>query len=261
MKDMNDLGNLLEEKYKAYNRPEFIENDPISIPHQFSKKQDIEIIGFWTAMLAWGQRKTIINKSQLLIELMDHAPHDFICNHEESDLKKFLDFKHRTFNATDTLYFIEFFKNYYSNNRSLETAFSRHLKKSDETVENALIGFEASFFDLPNAPRRTRKHIATPARKSTCKRLIMFLRWMVRQDKSGVDFGIWKKISPSQLLCPLDVHVDRVARRLGLITRKQRDWKTVLELGERLREFDPNDPAKYDFSLFGIGILEKDELR
>jgi len=253
------LKSYLDSCVKKFNTKDFIKNDPISIPHQFSKLQDIEITAFWVAMLAWGQRVTIINKANELIQLMDGAPHDFILNHKEKDRKRFLDFKHRTFQATDTLYFLEFFQHFYKKNTSLETAFSQHLSPKDKTVEAALRGFHEQFFSLENAPHRTRKHVSTPARKSSCKRLNMFLRWMVRNDKRGVDFGLWKKIKPSQLLIPLDVHVDRVARRYGLLERKQTDWLSVLELTENLRKFDSKDPVKYDFALFGIGVLEKDE--
>jgi len=254
---MNDLKAYLDEQVEKYNNIDFIEADPISIPHQFDKKQDIEIIGLWTAILAWGQRKTIINSANRLVNLMGGSPHDFIINHTEEDRKAFLDFKHRTFQPTDTLWFLEFFQRYYRENDSLENAFSRHLSPEDITVENALRGFHDLFFADENAPHRTRKHIATPARKSSCKRLNMYLRWMVRQDKKGVDFGLWKEIKPSQLLMPLDVHVDRVARRFDLLKRKQTDWLSVLELTENLRQFDAEDPAKYDFALFGAGVLEK----
>lgn len=252
-----DIREFLDQAVEAYNQPTFIENDPISLPHRFSRKQDIEIIGFWVAMLAWGQRKTIINKGKELIELMDNAPHDFIKNHQETDRKRFLTFKHRTFQATDTLYFLEFLQHFYQQNDSLELAFSNGLEMGDLTTEKALAHFHELFFSLPDAPQRTRKHIATPVRKSTCKRLNMFLRWMVRKDDRGVDFGIWNRISPAQLLIPLDVHVDRVARKLGLLTRKQTDWKSVIELTEKLREFEPTDPVKYDYALFGTGVLEK----
>lgn len=255
------LKELLESNVKRYNRADFIKDDPISIPHQLSKLQDIEIMGFWAAMLAWGLRKTIINKCQELLTLMDGAPHDFICNHQEHDLKRFENFKHRTFNATDTLYFIEFFKHYYKNNDSLENAFAGSLAPTDVHVGNALKGFHELFFSLPDFPKRTQKHIATPVRKSACKRLNMFLRWMVRKDNQGVDLGLWNRISPSQLLCPLDVHVDRVGRKLGLIHRKQRDWQTVLELTANLRQFDSDDPVKYDFALFGIGVMQKNSLK
>lgn len=253
---MNNLKEYLDEQVELYNKPNFIEADPISIPHQFSKKQDIEIIGFWVAILAWGQRKTIINSGNRLIELMGDSPYDFILNHKEKDRKAFLDFKHRTFQATDTLWFLEFFQQYYRQNDSLENAFSRHLSPDDETIENALRGFHDLFFEDENAPHRTRKHIATPARKSACKRINMFLRWMVRQDKKGVDFGLWREIKPSQLLMPLDVHVDRVARKFGLLERKQTDWLSVLELTNNLKKFDAEDPVKYDFALFGAGVLE-----
>ena len=254
---MRDLKAFLDEKVELYNRPQFIADDPIQIPHRFTKLQDVEIMGFWTAILAWGQRKTIINKANELVELMDGAPHDFMVNHSESDRKRFLDFKHRTFQVTDTLYFLEFLQYFYKKNNSLETAFTQFLDDNDETVERALTGFHDLFFSLDVAPTRTRKHIATPVRKSSCKRLNMFLRWMVRDDDKGVDLGLWKGIKPAQLLMPLDVHVERVGRSLGLINRKQRDWKTVLELTQGLREFDPEDPVKYDFALFGIGVMEK----
>jgi uncharacterized protein (TIGR02757 family) len=251
-----DLKQQLDELVNHYNRPDFIEEDPISIPHQFSCRQDIEIMGFWSAMLAWGQRKTIINKSQELVALMDGAPYTFIKQHTEADRARFLDFKHRTFQPTDTLYFLDFLQRYYQEHDSLETAFARHLTPESEHVGPALIGFHKDFFDHPVAPQRTRKHVATPLRKSTCKRLNMFLRWMVRKDERGVDFGIWNGISPAQLLIPLDVHVERVARRLGLLTRKQVDWQAVLELTEALRHYDAADPVKYDFALFGMGVLE-----
>jgi uncharacterized protein (TIGR02757 family) len=244
---------LLEDKADQYNRPAFIPHDPISIPHRFSKKQDIEIMGFWAAVLAWGQRKTIINKCTELSGLMDNAPHDFILNHQEHDLKRFLSFKHRTFNATDTLYFLDFFQNFYKEHDSLEYAFSKFIKETDTTIESGLIGFHDLFCDSENFPLRTRKHIATPMRKSSCKRLNMFLRWMVRKDDRGVDFGIWNNIKPSQLVCPCDVHVDRVARLLGLIKRPVTDWQTATELTASLRLLDPDDPAKYDFALFGLG--------
>ena len=254
---LNDLKGFLDEKVAIYNQPNFIEDDPIQIPHQYTKLQDIEITAFWTAVMAWGQRKTIINKATELFELMDNAPYDFIVNHDESDRKAFLNFKHRTFQATDTLYFLEYLQHFYKNNTSLETAFQKHLQPSDESTKNMLIGFHEDFFSLENAPHRTKKHIATPARKSTCKRLSMLLRWLVRQDKQGVDFGIWKNIPTSVLTMPLDVHVERIARQLGLLTRKQRDWQAVEELTNNLKQFDPNDPTKYDFALFGVGVNEE----
>jgi len=250
----NSLNDFLDEKVLQYNRPDFIKDDPIQIPHRFSKKQDIEITAFWTACLAWGQRKTIINKSTELFEMMDNAPHEFILNHKDTDLKPFEHFKHRTFNATDTLYFIHFLKSYYQQHDSLETAFASHIQTEDQNVKNGLIGFHNTFFNLPDSPSRTTKHIATPARKSACKRINMFLRWMVRKDDCGVDFGIWDSIKPSQLICPLDVHVERVARKYSLLSRKQSDWQAATELTNQLKKFDPNDPVKYDFALFGMGV-------
>jgi uncharacterized protein (TIGR02757 family) len=257
-----NLKAFLDAKVAQYNRPEFIENDPVTIPHMFSGKQDIEIMGFWAATLAWGQRVTIIKKCKELITLMDGAPYDFIINHEESDLKKLLQFKHRTFNDVDTLYFIAFFRQHYERFESLEDAFVTPpgpLKgeRKGQAVEEYLNHFRSYFFSLPDFPHRTKKHVSSPSQKSTCKRLNMFLRWMVRHDDNGVDFGIWSRIKPSDLICPLDLHVDRVSRKLNLITRKQTDWQTAVELTERLREFDPKDPVKYDFALFGLGIEER----
>lgn len=252
-----DLKDFLDQKVAEFNQPDFIPLDPISIPHRFSKKQDIEIAGFIAAVLAWGQRKTIINKCLELFEMMDNAPYDFMLNHKEQDLKPFLQFKHRTFNDIDTLYFIEFFRWFYRNHKSLEEAFILGWTQETDIMEKLLVNFHHFFFQLPDAPRRTRKHIATPDRKAACKRINMFLRWMVRSDDKGVDFGIWKTIKPYQLFCPCDLHVDRVGRKLGLITRKQTDWQTAVELTERLREFDPEDPVKYDFALFGLGVEER----
>ncbi|WP_419701694.1 TIGR02757 family protein [Mucilaginibacter sp. NFX135] len=271
---------FLDTKVAQYNQPGFIENDPISIPHMFSRKQDIEIMGFWAATLSWGQRVTIIKKCKELITLMDGVPYDFIMNHEEVDLKKLLSFKHRTFNDIDTLYFIAFFRHHYERFESLEDAFlpaiikefvilsdsegsnRRQILRSAQNdkrvdAETALNHFRSYFFSLPDFPHRTKKHVSSPSQKSTCKRLNMFLRWMVRQDNCGVDFGIWNRIKPTDLICPLDLHVDRVARKLLLITRKQTDWQTAEELTARLREFDPTDPVKYDFALFGLGIEER----
>ncbi|MFD2573199.1 TIGR02757 family protein [Spirosoma soli] len=268
-----ELIDFLNRKADQYNRPSFIERDPISIPHRFSRKQDIEIMGFWAAVLAWGQRPVILKKSNELIELMDGAPYDFVRNHEESDLKRFLAFKHRTFNATDALYFLHFFHTYYQTNDSLEDAFintaaGKPLFDSTNrsgfpaavpTVESALITFHDRFCCDPFFPERTRKHIATPARNSSCKRLLMFLRWMVRHDDRGVDFGLWTRLRPNQLVIPIDVHVNRVARTLGLLTHRsatlpQPDWKAALSLTETLRRFDPADPVRYDFALFGLGV-------
>lgn len=246
--------NLLNEKYEQFNQPNFIANDPVSIPHQFTLKQDIEIMGFIAATLAWGQRKTIINKCNELVQLMDGAPYDFIKNHQDTDLKRFLSFKHRTFNNTDTLYFIEFFKDFYAKHKSLEEAFTKGLTTESVNTKTALENFQQIFFSLEDYPVRTRKHIATPARNSSCKRINMFLRWMVRKDDKGVDFGIWQNISPAQLVCPCDVHVERVGRKLGLISRPKTDWQMAVELTQNLKQLDPTDPVKYDFALFGLGV-------
>lgn len=262
---IENLRSFLDTKVAQYNRPEFITNDPISIPHLFTNKQDIEIMGFWAATLAWGQRVTIINKCKELIALMDGAPYDFIINHEEIDLKKLLHFKHRTFNDIDTLYFIAFFRWHYENHDSLESAFipgktvllSDSEASAGEPIEKYLNHFRNYFFSLPDFPHRTKKHVSSPSQKSTCKRLNMFLRWMVRKDNCGVDFGIWNRIKPSDLIMPCDLHVDRVARHLNLIQRRQTDWQTAVELTQRLREFEPNDPVKYDFALFAMGIEER----
>ncbi len=253
MTTIKNLKSFLNRKVDHYNQPSFIKDDPVLIPHLFTKKQDIEIAGFFAATFAWGNRATIIRKSKELMGLMNDAPHDFCLHHTEDDLKKLTPFKHRTFTATDLLYFIEFFKQHYQRHKSLEPAFTRHGK----TIEQMLTGFHHYFFSLEYVPRRTKKHIATPERSSSCKRLNMFLRWMVRRDDKGVDFGLWKNISPAQLICPIDLHVARVAKRLGLLQRKQTDWQAALELTEYLRTLDKNDPVKYDFALFGLGIMEK----
>lgn len=254
---MKDLKHFLDTKVDAYNRRSFIKNDPVCIPHSFTKKQDIEIAGFFAAIFAWGNRTTIINKSRELMQLMDNAPHDFCLQHTDEDLKKLLHFRHRTFTATDLLYFIAFFHAHYQTSKTLETAFTKWMIKDDHNVENALNGFYQYFFSLPDVPKRTLKHIASPQRKSACKRINMYLRWMVRQDNGGVDLGIWKTISPSQLVIPLDLHVARVARNLKLLDRKATDWEAALELTRAMQTMDPDDPCKYDFALFGLGILER----
>lgn len=252
----NDLRKFLDKKVELYNQPSFIKNDPISIPRQFTKKQDIEIAGFFAALFSWGNRTTIIHKSNELMQLMDNEPYAFCLQHSDADLKKLLSFKHRTFNATDLLYFVSFFNMHYSKQHSLESAFTQWMNKRDATVENALNGFYHYFFSLTDVPPRTRKHIAAPEKDSSCKRLNMFLRWMVRRDKAGVDFGIWDNIHPPQLVCPLDVHVARVARQLGILKRKIPDWQAALELTSFLRTLDKADPVKYDFALFGTGVME-----
>ena len=252
---------LLDQKVKQYNRIEFIGKDPICIPHLFTKEQDIEIAGFFAAIFAWGNRTTIINKSKELLERMDNAPYAFCIGHQDKDLKKLLGFAHRTFNDTDLLYCIEFFKKHYSKNDSLETAFFKNsISKSIERhniIEQALIYFQDYFFSLEEAPARTKKHIASPLSGSTCKRLNMFLRWMVRKDKQGVDFGLWKSVSPAALIMPIDVHVARVSRGLGILKRTQTDWQTAIELTNYCRTLDAKDPVKYDFALFSLGIIEK----
>lgn len=259
-----ELRDFLEKKVLTYNHPSFIELDPVSIPHRFSKKQDIEIAALFAAVFSWGNRTTIIQKSGELLKNMDDAPFDFIKNHQPSDLKKLLGFKHRTFNSTDLLYFIQFLNSHYKKSDSLESAFMPDLliKKTNRSVEHefvksALTVFYTRFFSLWGAPHRTEKHIASPEKNSTCKRLNMYLRWMVRKDDQGVDFGIWKRFSASELICPVDLHVARVARRFGMIQRKQTDWQTAMELTNALREMDKSDPVKYDFALFGLGVMEK----
>ena len=248
---------LLNRKVEQYNQPGFIVSDPISVPRRFSKRQDIEIAGLFAALLAWGNRTTIINSTNRLLSLMDESPHAFCLDHSPCMLKKLIGFKHRTFNDTDLLYFIHFLQHNYKQHSSLETAFTKWMKKGDTTVENALTGFHEYFFSLPDFPARTKKHIASPARGSACKRLNMFLRWMVRKDGNAVDFGCWKKIQPSQLICPLDIHVSRTARKLGLLQRPQNDWLAAIELTANLRILDEEDPVKYDFALFGMGVMEK----
>ncbi|MBK5721624.1 TIGR02757 family protein [Dysgonomonas sp. Marseille-P4677] len=249
-----DLKFFLDRKTEQYNTPDFIPNDPISIPHRYTKKQDKEIMGFFAAIFAWGQRKTIINKCKELGERMGDSPYCFIMNHKDIDLKKLLGFKHRTFNDTDLLYCIDFMKRHYKQSESLEDAF---FPREGMTVEAALNYFQTYFFSHPDAPHRTRKHIPSPKQKSACKRLNMYLRWMVRDDNCGVDLGLWKRAKTKDLICPLDLHVERTARKLGLMQRDKADWQAALELTENLKRLDANDPAKYDFALFGISIEEK----
>ncbi len=260
--NINDgLKSFLDKKVFQFNNPSFIKDDPVCIPHLFSKKQDIEIAGFFAAIFAWGIRKTIINKCKLLMQLMDQAPYDFCINHTDNDLKRLEGFCHRTFNDTDLLYFISFFKFHYAKHKSLESAFFNNKTITQvnnfNTVERSLNYFYQYFFSLEEVPQRTKKHIASPQKNSSCKRLNMYLRWMVRSDNKGVDFGIWKKISPAQLICPIDVHVARVAKHFNLLKRKPVDWQAAVELTGELKKFDVADPVKYDFALFGLGVLEK----
>lgn len=249
---MSELKQFLNEKVEQYNQPKFIESDPIQIPHQFTKKEDVEIAGFLTATIAWGKRQMIIKNAQKMMELLGNSPYDFIMNHQEKDLE-FEHFVHRTFNLIDFKYFIKSLKNIYQNHNGLETIFSKNIK--DESTKNSIHEFKKIFFEIEH-PQRTTKHVSDPIKGSAAKRINMYLRWMVRNDQKGVDFGIWKTISPSVLSCPLDVHSGNVARKLGLLNRKQNDWKALQELDNNLRLLDKNDPVKYDFALFGLGIFE-----
>ena len=249
-----DIKTFFDEKVQIYNNPSFIESDPIQIPHLFTKKEDIEIAGFLTATIAWGNRKMIIRNAEKMMELLDHAPYDFIVNHQEKELDRFENFVHRTFNATDIIQFIKSLKHIYSKHGGLETALQ--IKDQSASYKTSIAAFKKLFFELAH-PQRTQKHISDPLKGSAAKRIYMFLRWMVRNDTCGVDFGIWKTHSPSNLSCPLDVHSGNVARKLQLLTRKQNDVKAVEELDLCLRKFDANDPAKYDYALFGLGVFEK----
>jgi uncharacterized protein (TIGR02757 family) len=256
MKEQRSLKSLLDERVALYNTPAFIPADPISIPHRFAKKQDIEIAGFFAATLAWGRRSTIIANCMRLMHWTNDEPYDFILHHEPEDLKKMLGFAHRTFNATDLLFFIERLQQHYRQYESLEDAFVADRALDEADIGPALVHFQNYFFEGEH-PERTRKHVSTPARGSACKRLCMFLRWMVRKDDAGVDFGIWNKISPAQLVMPMDVHVARVAHRLGLIAEEKANWRNALELTNALRQWRPEDPAAYDFALFGLGAEER----
>lgn len=247
-----EIQDLLNQKYDQFNRTFFIESDPISIPHLFTKKEDIEIAGFISASIAWGQRKTIIKNATRFIELMDNDPHNFILSHTPKDLSNFSDFKHRTFNSIDAQYFITSLNYIYQKYTSLENIFALHPTNMQESISN----FKNIFFEIPH-PDRTQKHISDPLKNSAAKRINMYLRWMVRKDNRGVDFGIWDKIEAQHLICPLDVHSGNVARKLGILTRKQNDWKAAEELTNELRKYDHLDPIKYDFSLFGLGVFEK----
>lgn len=248
-----ELKDFLDTKVTQYNNPKFIETDPIQIPHQFQKKEDIEISAFLTATIAWGNRKSIINNAKRLMVLLDNAPHDFILNHKTSDLEKLQTFVHRTFNGLDCIQFISSLQHIYKNYGGLENVFSKNAEK--DTLQTAISKFKSIFFEIEHLPR-TKKHVSDPLKNSAAKRINMFLRWMVRQDNAGVDFGIWQTLSPSQLSCPLDVHSGNVARKLGLLKRKQNDAKALFELDTNLRKLDKNDPVKYDFALFGLGVFE-----
>ena len=245
------LRTLLDARAAHYNQPGFLAKDPVSIPHRFTQRPDVEISGLFAALLAWGQRPTILKKTNELLARMDNAPYQFITQHQDEDLKKLLGFCHRTFCDTDLLYFVHWLRWFYGEHASLEDAFLH-----GATMRERLINFHNLFFSLPDAPARTRKHVATPARNSACKRLNMYLRWLVRRDQNGVDFGLWTRISPRELICPIDVHVERQARLLGLLKRDKVDWQAAEELTANLRLLDPSDPVKYDFALFGEGVGE-----
>jgi len=248
-----ELKDFLDSKVEQYNNPKFIETDPIQIPHQFTLKEDIEIAGFLTATISWGNRKSIITNSKHMMELLELSPYDFVINHQETDLEKLLPFVHRTFNGEDFIQFIISLKHIYKTHNGLESIFSKYAKK--DSLQFSIHEFKKHFFEVLHLPR-TQKHISDPLKNSAAKRINMYLRWMIRNDKTGVDFGIWKSLSPSLLSCPLDVHSGNVARKLGLLNRKQNDAKALNELDISLRQFDVHDPVKYDFALFGLGVFE-----
>jgi len=251
--NQKELKEFLDAKVVAYNNVKFIDSDPIQIPHTFSKKEDIEISGFLTATIAWGNRKSIINNAKRMMQMLDHAPHDFILNHQESDLEALETFVHRTFNGLDFITFIKALQHIYLEHAGLEAVFANHVEKG--SLQKAIHHFKQTFFEIEHV-QRTQKHVSDPLKNSAAKRINMFLRWMVRNDNAGVDFGIWQSLSPSQLSCPLDVHSGNVARKLGILTRKQNDGKALLELDTALRKLDAKDPVKYDFALFGLGVFE-----
>ena len=251
---MNDIKELLDRKYIEFNKEEFIKTDPIQIPRMFSDRENIEIAGFLAATIAWGNRKMIINNSVKLINLMDNSPIDFVLNHTNKDLNKLVDFKHRTFNGEDCMFFIKSLKNIYTKHGGLKKIFENSFN-THKNIRNTLIDFRNIFFEI-DFPKRTTKHIANVENKSAAKRINMYLRWMIRNDNNGVDFGIWD-IPSSALMMPLDVHSGNVSRKLGLLTRKQNDWQAVEELTNNLKKFDKNDPVKYDFALFGMGVFDK----
>jgi uncharacterized protein (TIGR02757 family) len=252
--NQTELKEFLDAKVIQYNTPKFIESDPIQIPHQFTRKEDIEIAAFLTATIAWGNRKMIINNGQKMMSLLGNSPYDFIMNHKEHHLEKFEGFVHRTFNENDFKQFIQSIKYIYLNYNGLESIFNKNSK--NDSLQYAIHKFKNIFFELEHL-QRTKKHVSDPLKGSAAKRINMFLRWMVRTDNTGVDFGIWKTLSSSQLSCPLDVHSGKVARKLGILTRTQNDAKALAELDTNLRKLDPLDPVKYDFALFGLGVFEK----
>lgn len=248
-----ELKDFLDEKVLQYNTLDFIESDPVQIPHLFTQKEDIEIAGFLSATIAWGNRKMIIKNSHRMMELMGNTPYDFVMSHSDEDLARLETFVHRTFNGHDFIGFIKSLQNIYRNHGGLETVFAKH--QETNSMQKSISEFKKTFFDLPHLTR-TQKHISDPLNNSAAKRINMYLRWMCRQDNKGVDLGIWKSIPPALLSCPLDVHSGNVARKLGILTRKQNDGKALFELDSKLREFDSSDPVKYDFALFGLGVFE-----
>lgn len=251
--NQSELKDFLDEKVELYNNPNFIESDPVQIPHLFSQKEDIEIAGFLSATIAWGNRKMIIKNAHRMMDLMGNAPYDFVMSHQENDLERLESFVHRTFNGQDFASFIQSLQHIYKNHNGLEAVFTKHQKNN--SLQGSIHEFKKLFFEIEHQSR-TQKHISDPLNGSAAKRINMYLRWMCRQDNKGVDLGIWKKISPASLSCPLDVHSGNVARKLDLLTRKQNDGKALAELDAKLRELDPNDPVKYDFALFGLGVFE-----
>ncbi|GMN08779.1 TIGR02757 family protein [Croceitalea sp. MTPC9] len=250
----SELKAFLDQKAALYEHPKFLESDPLQIPHRFNKKEDIEISAFLTATIAWGNRKSIINNASRLMELLDNSPHDYIITHQESDLDNLSSFVHRTFNGDDLRFFITSLKNIYQNHGGLENVFSK--SQEQESLQGTISNYKSLFFELEHLPR-TQKHVSDPLKGSAAKRINMFLRWMVRSPNKGVDFGIWKRIPPSKLSCPLDVHSGNVARKLKLLKRKQNDAKALVELDSNLKKLDASDPVKYDFALFGLGVFEK----
>ena len=249
----SELKTFLDEKVIQYNTPDFIESDPVQIPHLFSQKEDIEIAGFLASSIAWGNRKMIIKNSHKMMELLGNSPYDFVMSHNDYQLEKLEGFVHRTFNSDDFKHFIKALKHIYINKGGLENVFIQN--QTETSLQPAIHALHEIFFEIPHLIR-TRKHVADPNKGSVSKRINMCLRWFVRNDNAGVDLGIWKGILPSKLSCPLDVHSGNVARKLGLLTRKQNDGKALTELDSKLRELDPNDPVKYDFALFGLGVFE-----
>lgn len=251
--NFSELKDFLDEKVLQYNTLDFIESDPVQIPHLFTLKEDIEIAGFLSATIAWGNRKMIIKNSHRMMDLMGNSPYDFVMSHSENNLEQLESFVHRTFNGQDFIGFIQSLQNIYKNHDGLEAVFAKN--QEEISMQKSISEFKKIFFEIPHLSR-TQKHISDPLNNSAAKRINMYLRWMCRQDNNGVDLGIWKSIDPSKLSCPLDVHSGNVARKLGLLLRKQNDGKALLELDTKLRELDATDPVKYDFALFGLGVFE-----